>query len=91
MPCGWVLLWHMLSRCLKAGRCHGLNSPYALRLGVLKEEDFSIRVPSWYYARLWTKRWNDLLETTASSTSSVQERCPAYIWPQSWWSQRLVR
>ena len=25
MPCGWVLLWHMLSQCLKAGRCHGLK------------------------------------------------------------------
>ena len=34
MPCGWVLLWLVLSHCPKAGCCHGLNSPHALWLGV---------------------------------------------------------
>ena len=47
MPCGWVLLWLMLSQCPKAGCCHGLSSAHALRLGVLKG---NIRILEWYHA-----------------------------------------
>ena len=34
MPCGWVLIWLVLSHCPKAGCCHGLNNLHALGLSV---------------------------------------------------------
>ena len=72
----------VLSQCLMAGRCPGLNIPYALRLGVLK---LNIRTTKWYYAHPWTRSKTELLETAASSTGSVRSSVVLLHWSPSLW------